>query len=168
MASSDADARAVRPPAAPHPSRIDVGRVVLGGLLAGLIINTGETVLNAFFLGAHYAEPMMAHGVAESPHSVAIFAVYGFLLGIVLIWLYAAMRPRFGPGPRTAAMAGLAVWFIYSGSFADFHLAVPVFPTAVPLGNLAWGFVELPLAAMAGAWVYREKEPAASAEPTSA
>lgn len=141
------------------PGRIDLGRVVLGGLLTGLIINVGETVLNAFVLGPYYAEPMMAWGVAESPHSVALFTVYGFLLGIVVVWLYAAVRPRFGPGPRTAALVGLVVWFIYSGSFADFHLAVPLFSPVVPFGNLAWGFVELPLAALAGAWVYREGAP---------
>lgn len=148
-------------------SSINVPRVLAGGLVAGVIINAGETLLNAYFLGMHYAEPMMAWGVAESPHSVAIFAVYGLLLGIVLVWLYAAMRPRFGPGPRTAIMAGLAVWFIYSGSFADFHLAVPLFAPAVPLGNLAWGFVELPIAAMAGAWVYREEGDAPAVAATA-
>lgn len=158
--TAPAPARASSHPSAREPaSAIDARRVVLGGLVAGLIINVGETVLNAVLLGGYYAEPMMAWGVAESPYSVAIFTIYGFLLGILLVWLYAAIRPRFGPGPRTALLAGLAVWFVYSGSFADFHLAVPLFPTVVPLGNLAWGLVELPLAALAGAWVYREAPP---------
>ena len=105
--------------------------------------NVGETLLNGYLIMPQYAERMMAYGVPESPYSVPIFAVYGFLLGIVAVWLYAAIRPRFGPGPKTAAMAGLAVWFIYSGSFADFHLAIPLFPTTVPLANLGgvwWSF----------------------------
>ncbi len=30
------------------------------------------------------------------------------------VWQYAAMRPRFGPGPKTGVCAGLAVWgFFY-------------------------------------------------------
>ena len=50
---------------------------------------------------------MTRYGVAESPNSVAIFTVYGFLLGIVLVSLYAAMRPLLGPGPKRAVMAAL-------------------------------------------------------------
>jgi len=136
--------------------RINVKRVLAGGLVAGLVINVGETILNAFFLAGAYAERMTAYGVSESPYSVPIFTVYGFLLGIVAVWLYALARPRLGPGPKTAVIVGLGVWFLYSGSFADFHLAIPVFPSYVPLANLAWGLVELPLATVAGAWVYRE------------
>lgn len=135
---------------------INVARVIAGGLVSGLVINIGETVLNAYVLAGAYAERMTSYGVAESPYSVPIFIVYGFLLGIVAVWLYALARPRLGPGPRTAALVGIAVWLVYSGSFADFHLAVPLFPAHVPLTNLAWGLVEVPLATMAGAWVYRE------------
>ena len=31
-------------------------------------------------------------------------------MGLLLVWLYAAIRPRFGPGPRTATYAALVVW----------------------------------------------------------
>jgi hypothetical protein len=33
-----------------------------------------------------------------------------FVVGILLVWLYAAMRPRFGPGMKTAMYAALVVW----------------------------------------------------------
>jgi len=33
---------------------------------------------------------------------------------VLLVWLYAAIRPRFGPGPATAAKAGVAAWFVGS------------------------------------------------------
>ena len=135
---------------------ISLKHVLVGGLVAGLTINLGETILNAYLLGGAYAERMMAYGVPESPYAVPIFLVYGFLLGIVAVWLHAAVRPRLGAGPKTAALVGLAVWLLYSGSFADFHLAVPLFPAHVPLTNLAWGSVEVPLATVLGAWVYRE------------
>ncbi|HSE60477.1 MAG TPA: hypothetical protein VLA99_17380 [Nitrospiraceae bacterium] len=32
------------------------------------------------------------------------------------LWLYAAIRPRFGAGPKTALYAGLGVWVL--GSFS--------------------------------------------------
>ncbi len=135
---------------------ISVKHVIIGGLLTGLIINIGETILNASLLMPHYMDRMMAYGVAESPHSVAIFTAYGFLLGIVTIFLYAAARPRFGGGAATAVIVGLCVWVLYSGSFANFHIAIPMLPAQVPWWTLAWGLVEVPLATMAGAWIYRE------------
>lgn len=142
-------------------ARIDVGRVLMGGLVTGLIINVGETVLNGFLIMSHYADRMMAYGVPESPYSVPIFTVYGFMLGIGAIWVYAAVRPRYGPGPMTALRVGMLIWVLYAGSFASFQLAIPLFPTAVPLANAAWGAVELPLAVLAGAAVYREAPPEA-------
>ena len=36
----------------PEMSNINIGRVVLGGLVAGLVLNIGEFVLNDFMLGA--------------------------------------------------------------------------------------------------------------------
>lgn len=44
--------------------------------------------------------------------AIAVFLLYAFALGLVLVWLYAAIRPRFGAGPRTAIIAGVAVWFL--------------------------------------------------------
>ena len=34
--------------------------------------------------------------------------IVDFILGILTVWVYAAIRPRFGPGPRTALTAALA------------------------------------------------------------
>ena len=37
-----------------------------------------------------------------------LMVVLIFLVGILLIWLYAAIRPRYGAGPGTAVLAGVA------------------------------------------------------------
>jgi hypothetical protein len=42
--------------------------------------------------------------------AIATNVVATFAVGILLVWLYAAMRPRFGPGMKTATYAALAVW----------------------------------------------------------
>ena len=44
----------------------------------------------------------------------ALLGVLFYVFGVVAIWLYAAIRPRYGPGPKTAAIAGLVLWFILS------------------------------------------------------
>ena len=42
--------------------------------------------------------------------AIGVFVVMCFGLGILTVWLYAAIRPRLGSGPGTAVCAGLVVW----------------------------------------------------------
>ena len=49
---------------------------------------------------------------AESPGMMVMFLAWGFFYGVIAVWVYAAIRPRFGPGPRTALRAGLVVWLV--------------------------------------------------------
>jgi hypothetical protein len=136
---------------------INTGRVILGGLLAGLVFNTGETILNAVVL----AEPMQAlaeaHNLTEpGPAAIGVFVVLGFILGIVMVWLYAAVRPRLGPGPKTAAMVGVAVWFFAYVISTAGMVAMGMASANVAALILVWGLVELVLAALAGGWAYKE------------
>src|SRR5262245_51694840 len=94
-------------------SSISVGRVIAGGLLAGLIINISEFVLNGIVLGAATEAAMRAQNLPPMTAGVmGTFVVLGFALGIVTVWTYAAIRPRFGPGMPTAVCAALTVWFL--------------------------------------------------------
>src|SRR2546426_6125035 len=78
----------------------------------------------------------------------------GFVQGIATVCLYAAIRPRFGAGPSTAAIAALSVWFLTSWM----HLVGAVF-TAVQIADaLVALVVNVALVALAGqveAWLYR-------------
>ena len=138
--------------------QISMGRVALGGLLAGLIINIGEFVLNEPILGAQWAAAMEAlGGSAPGGSAIAIFVVGGFILGISMIWLYAAIRPRLGAGPKTAACAGLLVWFFaYLYPSAGF-LVMGILPANLIVTSVMWGFFELPIAGVIGAWLYKEE-----------
>ena len=65
-------------------------------------------------------------------------------------------RPRFGPGVKTAAIAGLVVWFfayLYSGVAM---VLMGIFPAKVTTIATIWGLPEIVLAAIAGAWLYTE------------
>ena len=78
-------------------------------------------------------------------------------MGILMTWWYAAIRPRFGAGPKTAAIAGFAVWLIGVGQM------LKSVATAEPAPNLPAGPV-VPLLSLlmiiasseVGAWVYKE------------
>ena len=138
--------------------RINMGRVILGGLLAGLIINIVEGLLNAVILEKDWTavRAALSHPDPVSVKQVIAFNVWGFTVGVLLVWLYAAIRPRYGAGPRTALCAGAAVWML---AFA-LAQAVPVFLHLFPVGlsveTVAAELVAVLIAAVAGAAVYKE------------
>jgi hypothetical protein len=137
---------------------INMGRVILGGLLAGLVINIGEFVLNEPILGAEWAAAMEAlNRPPVGGSAIALFVLMGFLLGIVMVWTYAAIRPRMGKGPKTAACAGLLVWFFVYLYGSVGYLAMELFPASLIIIGLIWGLIELPIAAVVGAWLYKEE-----------
>lgn len=137
--------------------RINWGRVILGGLVAGVILGIGEFVLHEFLFGARMEAALSEMGLAEPGGSdMGIFTGMTLLLGVLLVWLYAAIRPRFGPGARTAIVAGLFVWVILYAFWFAYNLAWDLFPRDLMLISTVWGLFALPVATLAGAWLYRE------------
>lgn len=86
------------------------------------------------------------------------YAVVLLLLGMVMTWLYAAIRPRYGPGPRTAMTTGVMVWLIAWGVGFGSAVTLGLFPTGFVVIVLAWGLLESLAAALAGAALYREPD----------
>jgi hypothetical protein len=79
-----------------------------------------------------------------------------FVLGIVIVFGYAAIRPRFGPGPKTAIIAAIFAWigvYLYQNVIG---LGLGIAPPRVVAIALAWGLVEYIIATLAGAALYKE------------
>lgn len=137
--------------------RINMSRVIVGGLLAGLIVNISEFVLNTFVIGQDMDAAMKAMNRPPMDNSMILwFVVLGFLLGIATVWLYAAIRPRFGPGVSTAMCAASAVWFLAYAYPTAFMMVMHLFPRRAMAIGLVWGLVEIIVAGVAGAWAYTE------------
>jgi hypothetical protein len=136
---------------------INWGKVLLGGLLAGLIINVGEFLLNDVILGAQMKQFFARYEIPEPGGTFLIVAVgLSFVIGILLVFLYALIRPRLGPGVKTAIVAGLILWFgiyVYTGAINGLLFGIPI---NVMLIAFVWGLIEYVLSAIAGAWVYKE------------
>jgi hypothetical protein len=135
---------------------INLSRVILGGLVAGLVLNIGEFILNTYVIGEQSAAAMARLGLpAIGPQQIVWFVVFGFLYGIWLVWVYAAIRPRFGAGVRTAIIAGIALWV--GGAISAISTVIAgIQPTSLAVTAIVWGLFELPIAAIAGAWLYKE------------
>ena len=69
---------------------------------------------------------------------------------------YAALRARFGAGPRAALAAALFMWLFVLLLWINF-VNLGVFPWEIVGLSLLFNLFEIPGAAIAGASVYREK-----------
>jgi hypothetical protein len=136
---------------------INVGGVTRGGFVAGLIINISETILNVPVLGARMTAVWQRFNLPDSGGAaIALFVVISFAVGWLMVWLYAAVRPRLGPGPKTALCVGLLVWTLWALFPTVGYVSMGFFPVGLAAIAVIWTLVELPLAAVVGAWLYKE------------
>ena len=136
--------------------KINLSRVILGGILAGIIVNISEGLFHMSVMKAQEADMMKSLGrtVPEGGGVMVVWLLWGFAWGIVAVWLYAAVRPRFGPGPGTAARVGVAAWF-----FCCLLSMVAMSNMGLIALNgleLVWTLVQDVIAVIVGAWIYKE------------
>ncbi|HSS21884.1 MAG TPA: hypothetical protein VLL54_17555 [Pyrinomonadaceae bacterium] len=139
-------------------NKINVGRVILGGLVCGLILNIGEFILNTKVLAAQMRAMAIQHNFPPEPpmNGIMVAVALTFVMGIVLVLGYACIRPRLGPGAKTAIVAGLFAWFavyLYVGLINSVFVGMP---SGIVILMLIWGLVQYLLAAVAGAALYKE------------
>ncbi|MGI8782911.1 MAG: hypothetical protein ACR2L2_04565 [Acidobacteriota bacterium] len=136
---------------------INTGRVILGGLLAGLVLNVGEFLFREIVVKQQQDASLQAMNLpSPGPYTIAIFVTLGFAVGIAMVWLYAAIRPRYGAGVKTAICAAMFVW-VFAWAFPGLsQFVLGMFTRKLIVMTLAWGLVELTVASVAGAWLYRE------------
>jgi hypothetical protein len=136
-------------------------RVALGGLLAGLIIDITEGVTNGAVLGS--AWKTWAEKVGPVTHqpsraeATALWTFLAFALGLISVWMYAAVRPRFGTGPRTAIIVAVVMWVTYWPLVAVQQLALGTVPTGLLVIGSIGGLVGMVVALLAGSAVYKEQ-----------
>ena len=140
-------------------SGINTGKVITGGLLAGLVYNVLDFLLNYLVVGDDFRANATRLGLdpaaAESTQGIATWVVIDFLMGLIVVWTYAAIRPRFGAGPKTAIIAGLIPYL--SISFIMLGLSTGgLFPPALWAKMTLASLFITSIGAVAGAWAYKE------------
>lgn len=137
--------------------RINWSRVVLGGLLAGVVLNVVDWLLYGVLLAKDYAAAMQALGKQGSMDNLIPWFVFlDFVTGIALLWVYAAIRPRFGASAKTGIIAGLAVWFFIAFLHALGEAPMQLFPQRLYVIGVVVALFQLPIATAVGAYVYKE------------
>ena len=136
------------------------GRVLLGGLVAGAVIDGCEYLFNGVLLieqwdramrGLHRAVPF---GAAE----IAAFNLWGFLMGTAAVWLYASICDHYGRGLHTAVYAALGVWVIGYGLGSFPVTAMHLFSSNLVVYGVLLGLAEIVVGTAVGAWLYRPSD----------
>ncbi|UCD63842.1 MAG: hypothetical protein JSW34_14080 [Candidatus Zixiibacteriota bacterium] len=143
--------------------KINYGRVFSGGLLALLVLIATELIMERLILanisGVGGAKERFFEAFQKLPESGPvsdiIILVGGYITCCLFIWIYAAIRPRFGPGPKTALIVSAAL-VIYWALVLVWFTTVGVFPLKISVVSFIDTLIGTPLAVLAGAWAYRE------------
>jgi hypothetical protein len=134
--------------------KINWSRVLGCGLLAGIvwiILGSGVTAL----LGRDFAA-LPNNNLGRPTTGFLVFnVVLDLLEGISIVWLYAAIRPLYRPGAKTAVIAAFAWWLIVSlgdATWCSFGFFPPSMVIPLMIGTLP----ALIIATLVGAKLYKE------------
>ena len=141
--------------------RINFVRVFLGGIVAAIILFIISGIVDGAILGNQWRAWQQSLGSTVHPPAVgtemAVWAVFNLIIGITGVWIYAAIRPRYGAGPKTAMIAGFMVWVLTMLTAAIAHVALgDLPPTNIVIIDLVTGLVRAQLAMLAGGAIYKE------------
>ena len=138
---------------------INTGKVISGGLLTGFVYNVFDMLWNFTVLQADGLA--MAARLNLNPAVITDFSyqipwiVIDFVLGLLTIFIYAGFRPRFGPGPKTAVIAGSMLWVAITSLFCGFA-SMGVLTEAMAIKASLLAIVNVVVGSIAGAWAYKE------------
>jgi len=130
-------------------------RIVLCGLLAGAVaVILGLSISRLAGVEVHSVLAAARLSSALPGWSGAIFHLPA---GILMLWLYTAIRPKYGPGTKTAAVAGLALWAITALTLAHWS-SMGIIPRDFLLVGVAVAMPAWVAGAVTGAWFYEATE----------
>lgn len=136
--------------------KINWGRVLLGGVVAGLVIDLVDYIVNTYVWAQQNDAMMRRLGIQLRPHAIPIFLLLALLLGIAAIWAYAVARPRYGAGPKTAVITALGVWFIGSLLPTTGDWAAGILHSKMACADVLVDLVTIIVASLIGASLYKE------------
>ena len=139
-------------------NRIRVGRMIISGVITLLVFFTVEYLLEQlvgrYLFAGIIEEWVELLSMQEWTVVNYLLNIFIFLIScIMVIWLYAALRPMFGVGTKTALItSAFVITFISAYAINETNLGL--FPIQITLIQLLYWVIELPVAVVAGAYYY--------------
>jgi len=142
-------------------SRHNVLRLLPAGLAAGCVINAFEYGVHRLLLDPQWTAAFAALG--KTPTGWSTFIPSNFLVGIIGMWIYTRLAPRYGFGAKTAVRAAAAIWVVFWAIPLMAMQPMDLFPNSLIFTAIALGILDSIPAMLAGAWLYRFAQPPAEA-----
>ena len=127
------------------------------GLIAGMIICISAVTMLPV-VGNQMDEALAKFNLPPLSLSAMIFFLFVSLsLGVTLMWLYAAMLPRFKHRKKTAIIAAVVVWFPGNCLPNLANVVYGFMPIGLTIIVIIWGLGELLIAGLIGSLLYKEQ-----------
>jgi hypothetical protein len=138
---------------------INYARVALGGLAAGVVANVCDFLSNTYLMSDDVQRLTrrlnLDWSVVNGPAVLATWTIVDFIYATLMVWTYAAIRPRLGPGPKTALCAGLVIYAAVTVVLFGFQ-SMGIFTLDSFLKNALLSLITAVLASLVGGAVYKE------------
>ncbi len=149
---------------------INIGKMVVGGVVAGLVINVGQTIIHVFLFADQSAAILESMGASGEPTGgqIGMYWLIGFIIGMATIKIYVGFRPRFGAGMGTAIKAGVLAFTLAELVPAIGNSASGLLSFGAYLPFMIGTLVVVVAGGVAGAALYTEDGDAAAAPESAA
>jgi hypothetical protein len=140
---------------------MNMKRLLIAGAAAGVVMNVIDFGAN-WFTGASLARDLAAINPVlwqnmSRPGAQPFYYAIDFVLAFVLVWLYAAIRPRYGAGPATALRAAALLWVFGAAQWYLFVLMGLLSHTSFGIASLV-SAVNFAATALVGGKLYTEAD----------
>ena len=134
-------------------------RILVGGIVAGAVMNVLDMLVGLLVLEGRYKALQDAGIYLKQPrlHFVPLWILGMFAMGLIAAWFYAAVRPRLGPGPRTALIVGLALGLMSHVAYNVSAASWGAQGRFLPLMWMGSGIVELVVGTLVAGCIYKEE-----------
>ncbi|MGE5834126.1 MAG: hypothetical protein ACM4AI_06575 [Acidobacteriota bacterium] len=135
---------------------INSGKVVVGGLVAGVVANALDYVFQGIVLKRDFEVMQQRLNLDPAKASNPVpWIVIDFILGFLVVVTYVGFRTRWGPGPKTAIYAGLVIFLGICATMFGLT-SIGIFSTDTYMKSAALSLVTVMSASLAGAKIYKE------------
>ena len=139
-------------------SNTNYGALIRSGLVAAVAFVIVEFLLEGAVSLAGFNEAALLREMYPDLQFESVAFQFANVLQLVVLmifamWLYSALTPRFGAGPRCALVVSFALWFMYL-MFATSFARLGVLPMNIAVASLLFNLIEIPAAVLAGSNVY--------------
>ena len=140
-------------------SKINWGRFIVGCLIAAITMFFTDGFIHETIAKADWKAVYDGlRAVEPEPHgfSMVYFALFELGRGFTAMMFYVTMRSIFGPGPKTAVLAGIVGWIAFSVTGPAQFIPLGFFTNTLWLKVGALHLITSIIATIAGAALYKD------------